>query len=99
MEEKEEDVVSCLAYHTPHKTCTRICIMLVNERTIRESVRYHLIAKYMNKRPCKKNIPFVLFSQKPLLHNTAVPLPLLHNLFPFYFTKTIPFIDFFFLYL
>ena len=54
------------------------------------------ILVYMNKRPCKKNIPFVLFSQKPLLHNTAVPLPLLsHNLFPFYFTKTIPFIDFF----
>ena len=54
------------------------------------------ILVYMNKRPCKKNIPFVLFSQKPLLHNTAVPLPLLHNLFPFYFTKTIPFVDLFF---
>ena len=38
MEEKEEDVVSCLAYHTDHKICKRICIMLVNERTIRESV-------------------------------------------------------------
>ena len=62
----------------------------------RNTTHYNRRYTRMNKRPCKKNIPFVLFSQKPLLHNTAVPLPLLsHNLFPFYFTKTIPFIDFF----